>query len=294
MFEGLSLLDFNDKFSTDESCYEYLSEIKWKNGYGCAKCGNEKYFAGKQPSSRTCSRCKYSESVTAHTLFHKLKFPLRKAFYIAFLVVSGKKGISTYDLERKLSLRQKTCWLFKRKVMEAMKSGGKSLLEGDIEVDEFFVGGQEKGKKGRGNDKKKLVVLAIKKVQKGIYQSYAQVIPAANHIELAAFFDLHISKSASIRTDGWKGYLPLKEEYKNLIFENSGTKGKSFPLMHRQIMMIKGWLRGIHHQCKHLQAYLNEFNYRFNRLTNPKRIFHNLIIRLMEHPPLIYQKIKMT
>lgn len=294
MFEGLSLLDFNDKFSTDESCYEYLSEIKWENGYQCAKCGHHKYYAGKQPSSRTCNRCKYSESVTAHTLFHKLKFPLRKAFYIAFLVVSGKKGISTYDLERKLSLRQKTCWLFKRKVMEAMKIRGNNLLAGHVEVDEFFVGEQEKGKKGRGNDKKKLVVLAIKIDQKGIHQSYAQVIPTANHVELAAFFDIHISKSACIRTDGWKGYLPLKKEYKNLTFENSGAKGKSFPLMHRQIMMIKGWLRGIHHQCKHLQAYLNEFNYRFNRLTNSKRIFHNLIVRLMEHPPLIYQNIKMA
>lgn len=294
MFEGLSLLNFNDKFSTDEKCYEYLSEIKWQNGYQCAKCGYQKYFAGKQPSSRTCSKCKYSESVTAHTLFHKLKFPLRKAFYIAFLVVSGKKGISSHELSRKLDLRQKTCWLFKRKVMEGMKSSGNNILEGHVEVDEFFVGGQEKGKKGRGNDKKKLVVLAIKVDQRGIHQSYAQVIPSANHIELSAFFDAHISKSARIRTDGWKGYIPLQEEYKNMSFEDSGVKGKAFPLMHRQIMMLKGWLRGIHHQCKHLQAYLDEFNYRFNRLTKPKTIFHDLMVRLMEHPPVIYQKIKMT
>lgn len=147
MFEGLSLLEFNDKFSTDENCYQYLSNIKWKNGYRCAKCGHDKYFAGKQPCSRTCSKCKYSESVTAHGLFHKMKFPLRKAFYIVFLVVSGKKGISTYDLSRKLDLRQKTCWLFKRKVMVAMKSSGKYLLDGNVEVDEFFVGEQEKGKK---------------------------------------------------------------------------------------------------------------------------------------------------
>lgn len=87
-------------------------------------------------------------------MFHKLKFPLRKAFYIAFLVVTGKKGISTYELERKLSLRQKTCWLFKRKVMEAMKSSHEHLLEGKVEVDEFFIGEPEEGKQGRGNEKK--------------------------------------------------------------------------------------------------------------------------------------------
>lgn len=294
MFEGLNLLEFNAKFSTDENCYEYLRDIKWKNGYKCAKCSNENYFAGKQCCSRTCSKCKYSESVTAHSLFHKMKFPLQKAFYIVFLVVSGKKGISTYDLSRKLGLRQKTCWLFKRKVMEAMRSSGKYLLDSNVEVDEFFVGEQEKGKKGRGNDKKRLVALAIKVDKKGIHQSYAQVIPNASHVELENFFDTHIDKSANIRTDGWKGYLPLKETYKNMKHEISGEKGRSFPLIHRQIMMIKGWLRGIHHQCKHLQAYLDEFNYRFNRLKHSNTIFHNLIVRIMEHKPTIYQQLKLT
>jgi len=294
MFEGLSLLEFNDKFLTDDDCYEYLSEIKWENGYKCSRCSRDKYFVGLRKGSRTCSKCKYSESATAHGLFHKMKFSLRKAFYIVFLVVSGKKGISSYDLSRKLLLRQKTCWLFKRKIMEAMKSSGKYLLEGNVEVDEFFVGGQEKGRKGRGNKKKRLVVLAIKVDKNGIHRSYSKVIPCADHIELEAFFDGHINKSAKIRTDGWKGYVPLKESYNNMVAEPSGEKGKSFPLMHRQIMMIKGWLRGIHHQCKHLQAYLDEFNYRFNRTKNQKTLFHNLIVRIMEHPPTNYQKLRMT
>src|SRR2546428_12326513 len=110
MFKGLNIINFPEKFSTDENCYEYLANIKWENGYNCAKCGNEKYFAGKQPFARCCTRCKYDESPTAHTLFHKVKFSMKSAFYIVFLVVTGKKGISSYELERKLSLRQKTCW----------------------------------------------------------------------------------------------------------------------------------------------------------------------------------------
>jgi hypothetical protein len=293
MFEGLSLLQFNDKFSTDESCYQYLSDIKWKNDYQCAKCGHRKYFSGKQPCSRCCSKCKYAESVTAHGLFHKMKFPLRKAFYIVFMVVTGKKGISSYELGRKLDLRQKTCWQFKRKVMEAMKSSGEHLLDRHVEVDEFFVGGQEEGKKGRGREKKALVVMAIEVNKFGIHRSYARVIPAADHIELQAFFDVHIDKYASIKTDGWKGYIPLKQEYGGLVSEPSSAKGKAFPLMHRHIMMFKSWLRGIHHHCRHLQAYLDEFNYRFNRLKYPGTLFHNLIIRMMEHPPTTYQKLKL-
>lgn len=88
-------------------------------------------------------------------------------------------------------------------------------------------------------------------------------------------------------------YLPLKKDDPGLITEAS-EKGKNFPLIHRQIMMIKGWLRGIHHHCKHLQAYLDEYNYRFNRLKRMNTIFHNLIYRLMWHPPTIYQKLKMS
>lgn len=293
MFKGLNIINFAEEFATDEKCYQYLSTIKWENDYRCAKCGHTNYFPGKQNQGRCCSKCHYDESATAHTLFHKLKFPLKKAFYIAFLVVTGKKGISTHELSRKLSLRQKTCWLFKRKVMEAMKSSGQSLLNGKVEVDEFFIGGPEEGKQGRSKGKKRKVVLAIQVDKYGIHRSYAQVIPTAESIELEAFFDPYIDKSATIRADKWTGYLPLKNDYPGLVQEKS-EKGKTFPLMHRQIMMIKAWLRGIHHHCKHLQAYLDEFNYRFNRLKYMDTIFHNLIIRMMEHPPTIYQKLKVT
>ena len=127
----------------------------------------------------------------------------------------------------------------------------------------------------------------------GIHRSYAQVIPKADAIELYAFADKFIDKSALLKTDGWTGYKPLKDSYPNLVQEKS-DHGGNFPRMHRQIMMLKAWLRGIHHQCKHLQAYLDEFNYRFNRLKHMKTIFHNLIVRMMEHPPKIYQELRVT
>lgn len=293
MFEGLNIIRFGERFSSDEKCYEYLAAIKWQNGYRCARCGHHRYFAGQQPFGRCCTKCHYDESATAHTLFHKVKFPLRKAFYIVFLVVTGKKGISSYELSRKLELRQKTCWLFKRKVMEAMKNRGQWLLQGEVEVDEFYVGGPQSGKRGRSEGKKRQVVLAVQVDRYGIHRSCAQVIPSAESIEIEAFLDQNVDKQAIIRTDGWSGYGPLKEDYPGLIQEKS-EKGENFPLIHRQIMMIKAWLRGIHHHCKHLQAYLNEFNYRFNHLKYMDTIFHKLIVRMMEHPPTIYQKLKLT
>lgn len=293
MFKGLNIISFSGKFSTDQKCYEYLASIKWKDGYNCAKCGNEKHFAGKQPEGRCCTKCHYDESSTAHTLFHQVKFSVQKAFYIVFMVATCKKGISTYELGRKLELRQKTCWLFKRKVMEAMKSSQKSPLNGNVEVDEFFVGGPQEGTKGRSEGKKRQVVLAIQVDGFGIHRSYAQVIPNASSIELEAFFDKYIDQNASVKSDGWTGYSPLKKDYPGL-FQKKSLKGEEFPLIHRQVMMFKAWLRGIHHQCKHLQAYLDEFNYRFNRLKHMDTIFHNLIDRMMNHPPTIYQKLKET
>lgn len=279
MFKGLNVLEFTEKFSTEASCHEYLSGIKWKNGYQCGKCACTKYYNVKKVGYRLCSNCKYSESATAGTLFHKVKFPLRKAFFIIFKMVCTKKGISSHELSRQLSLRQKTCWLFQSKVLSAMKSEGQHLLEGHIEVDEFFVGGPEEGKRGRGNTVKKQVVIAIQTQGIGINRCYAKVVESGHSNELGGFFVERIQPDAHIKTDNWTGYKPLKKSYKNLVQVNS-EKGVNFPQMHRQIMMFKSWLRGIHHHCIHLQRYLDEFCYRFNRIKYPQTLFHKIMEKI--------------
>ena len=104
MFTVLTILEFTAKFSTEESCQLYLADIKWKNGYSCGKCACSTHYQGKKAGSRLCSNCKYLELATARTLFHQLKFPLSKAFYIIYMMVCSKKGISSYELSRQLSL----------------------------------------------------------------------------------------------------------------------------------------------------------------------------------------------
>lgn len=289
MFQGLNILEFTDKFSTDAKCRDYLSAQKWEKGYNCGNCSHNHYHNGKQPGTRICSRCKYLESATARTLFHRLKFPLRKAFHIIYTMSCNKKGISSYELSRQLSLRQKTCWAFQRKVQEAMRSSGKNLLDGTIEVDEFFVGGPEEGKTGRGNEKKKQVIMAIQVDAFGIHRCYAKVIPCASSDELGAFLQDKVSPEAIIKADKWTGYIPCKKNFPNLEQEKS-DKGKRHPLMHRQIMMFKAWLRGIHHHCSHLQRYIDEFCYRFNRLKYPGSIFHNLLKTMIDNEPIYLQK----
>jgi hypothetical protein len=200
-YNSLSLFDFQQRFASDSQCLAYLATEKWKNGYECSRCEHTSYCQGNTLYARQCTRCKYIESPTSGTLFHKVKFPLLKAFYIVYFISTSKKGISSTELSRKLGLRQKTCWYFKRKVMKAMESSGKHPLEGDVDVDEFFVGGQEEGKKGRGKENKKLVVFAIEKRGKGISRMYGKVIEKADAKNLGKFMKAKIKPKANIRTD---------------------------------------------------------------------------------------------
>ncbi len=108
-------------FHSDEKCYEFLADLKWSKGFTCRKCGNNNYCPGKTPYSRRCTRCKTEESATSGTIFHNCKFPVSKAFYIAYNVCKGKEEISTYEFARRLSLRQMTCWNFKAKIQKALE-----------------------------------------------------------------------------------------------------------------------------------------------------------------------------
>jgi transposase-like protein len=283
--KSLSLFEFQQRFATDNQCLAYLSAEKWKDGYRCPKCGHTHYCAGKALYSRQCTRCKHTDSPTAGTLFHKVKFSLLKAFYIVYFVSTNKNGISSTELSRKLELRQKTCWLFKRKVMAAMKSSGKYPLSGNVDVDEFFVGGQEEGKKGRGKENKQLVVLAIEKCNKGVSRFYGQVIKSATSKNLGNFMRTTIKAETNVKTDKWLGYRPLKNNFENLRQLSAGDKGGNFPEIHRTIMMFKAWLRGTHHRVKDLQAYIDEYSYRFNRHLNNATIFENLISRMIMAKP---------
>jgi hypothetical protein len=117
----LSQEQLEELFSSDDKCLEFLAELKWRDGFACRKCGNENFCSGKTPYSRRCTKCKTEESSTAGTIFHNCKFPVSKAFYIAYNVCKGKEDLSTYEYARRLSLRQMTCWNFKTKIQQALQ-----------------------------------------------------------------------------------------------------------------------------------------------------------------------------
>ena len=117
----LSPEQLDELFNNDEKCYEFLAQIKWDGGFVCRKCGNTNHCPGKTPHSRRCTKCKSEESATAGTIFHNCKFPVSKAFYIAYKVCKGNEEVSSYEFARRLSLRQMTCWNFKTRIQNALQ-----------------------------------------------------------------------------------------------------------------------------------------------------------------------------
>ncbi len=118
--DRLTPQQLEEMFRSDEKCLEFLSLIKWSEGFVCKKCGHSNSCPGREPFSRRCTRCKAKETATNGTIFHGIKFPLSKAFYIAYQVCKGNEEISSYEFARRLSLRQMTCWNFKARIRHAL------------------------------------------------------------------------------------------------------------------------------------------------------------------------------
>jgi transposase-like protein len=289
LFQGQNLLEFAERFKTDLDCKEYLSEMKWKDACVCVKCGHKKSQIRKD-HSRTCNKCSHTESASSNTLFHKVKFGLRKAFFIAFEMTTTTKSLSASQMGVRYGITDKTARLFMHKIREAMKSSGNNPMKGIVHVDEFVIGGKEKGKVGRSyNSKKKKIVCSIELTDKGkVKRMYALKIDNYSSKELETIFEQHISEQANITTDQWRGYRPLSEEYK--ITQEKSVGGVNFKALHTMIHQLKSWLRTTYSWISpfNVNRYLDEFCYRINRSQSKNNIFNNIIERMV-HSDKKYQ-----
>jgi len=282
IFKGENIIEFARRFDTEESCKKYLSEVKWGAGYSCRKCRHIKYQERKD-LSRTCNICSTTESPTANTLFHKVKFGLQKAFFICFEMTATTKSISASQAASRFGIREFTARLFMHKVREAMKSSGNNPIEGIVHIDEFVVGGKETGKQGRSyNSKKKKAVCAVQLTDEGkVKRFYAIKIEDFSAKSLNTIFEKHVSKEAKITTDEWKGYKPLAKDYD--ITQIPSKNGTNFKALHTMIHQVKSWIRTTYSwvDAKNIDRYFDEFCYRINRSQNKETIFHNIIGRMV-------------
>ena len=282
IFKGQNLLEFAKRFNTDEDCKKYLADIKWKDGFECAKCGHKKAQIRKD-YSRTCNICSHQESSTSGTLFHKVKFGVRKAFFITFEMGTSTKSLSASYMGVRYGVTEKTARLWMHKVREAMESSGNNPMQGNVHVDEFVLGGQEKEKVGRSyNTKKKKAITAVELTEEGkVKRMYAMRIEDFSARSLQYMFVNHISRDAKVTTDKWRGYRPIAKAYD--IIQIESNSGMNFKALHTMIHQIKSWIRTTYSWVSdfNINRYFNEFCFRINRSQSKATIFNNLITKMV-------------
>ncbi len=296
-----SYAEFRAWFPDDIACLDYLDWLRWPGGFVCPHCGCESSWemAG---GVRRCSGCRRRVSPTASTIFQDTRTPLTVWFAAAWYLTSQKNGISSLGLQRVLGLGSyQTAWMMLHRLRSAMVRPGRELLSGDVEVDEMFFGGVKPGKRGRGADGKALVAIAVEqRVPKGYGRARMAVIPDATAPTLREFLLDHVERGSVVLSDAFRSYpLAVGDDF---IHRPSNVAASGVPAhvplpgVHRVASLAKRWLLGTHQgavEIDHLQAYLDEFCFRFNRRSSRSRgmLFYRLMQQAVGSPPITYRQV---
>ncbi len=265
---------FLARFATEDACARLLRRWRYPGGFACPRCkGTKAWYLGVRRLDE-CAGCGHQVSLTAGTLFHRTRKPLRSWFAAIFLFVSSKQGISAMELGRQLGFREATAWAWLHKIRHCLGARASELLSGIVEVDETYEGGLEPGVPGRGARTKSLVAAAVEVdvYDKGFGRAKLRRIPNADRSTLKEFVDATIAKGSSVLTDGWAGYggnaIQGKAHHPINVKQSGRDAHQVLPAVHRVFALLHRVLLGTYQGAvrpKHLDAYLAEFEFRFNR-----------------------------
>lgn len=286
--------EFIKRFLTDEQCEAYLYELRWGDGFVCPVCGNGECWKTKR-YLYTCTACQHQASVTAGTIFQDTRKPLRNWFTAIWWVTTQKYGASAEGLQQVLGLKSyETAWTWLHKIRRAMVVPNRAKLSGTVEIDECYVGGKsEGGKVGRGSENKTLVAIAAELDGKKLGRIRLKTLNDASAESLIPFITENVEQGSKLITDDWRGFNGIEAKgYERIIYKQSTatTEDEMLPHVHLVISLLKRWLLGTHQgavEPKHLQSYLDEYVFRFNRRTAAKRglLFYRLLENAMVVEP---------
>ena len=281
--------EFHSWFADEQACTAYLERLRWPTGVCCPKC--EGATGWRTADGRwACSGCGRKVSVTAGTIFDRSRISLQEWFAAAWYMTNQKHGVSALGLQRLLGLGSyQTAWTVLQKLRTAMVRPGRDRLQGSVEVDETYVGGIEHGVRGRGTETKFIVVIAIEVLSpKGFGRVRMQRVDDVSGASLIPFVSAAVESGSEVHSDGWKGYNGLSKQGYSHRVTNISSSGDpahvSMPGVHRIASLLKRWLLGTHQgsvTVAHLDAYLNEFAFRFNRRHSRRRGL--LFLRLLQN-----------
>jgi transposase-like protein len=291
-----SYREFVEMFPDSAACATYLERLRWPDGVVCPGCGVVAEPWRQTRGRLVCRACRHQTSVTSGTLFDKTRIPLTTWFEAAWHLTTAKNGMSAKTLERTLGTGYRTAWLMLQRYRVAMVRAGREKLCGEVEVDETLIGGVDAGgKPGRGA-RKGIVVIAVEvKQPKGFGRIRMRHVLDASSVHLVDFVCDTVELGTRVQTDGWGGYSDLGANgyvhERTVLCTSSDPAHVVMPGVHRVASLLKRWLLGTHQGAvttSHLQGYLEEFTFRFNRRTSRSRglVFRRLLEQAVTTGPI--------
>lgn len=308
------MIDFLNNFSTEEQCLAALEEIRWD--WKCPKCGCLEYWRHWKRRVRICSWCRSVLSVTADTVLHRLRIPLRALFLIWWFMVTSKQGVSAEELSELLWISTPTAWLWNQKFRKIMILEDRAKLKGHVEVDEVFVWGKQIWPRGRWAKWKKIIVIAVEVNMetrnkqwffRGMWRVRIQVIPNCWEKTLSQFVKNNIDPWSIVYTDKWASYNNLDKIGYSHVLQSESIKNEDViwvnaeevtPNVHIIASLLKRWLLWTHQKYMvndwYLQDYIEEYTFRFNRrkASNRWNLFKTLLEQILSHNPTTKNTIK--
>ncbi len=295
----LTVQEFAERFGSDRQCAEHLARQRWQEGFTCPVCehAGSSYVATRR--LHQCTGCRRQTSLTAGTIFHKTRVPLRKWFWALYRMGQDKKGISAMMLRKEIGVSYPTAWLMLQKIRHAMATGeADRVLTGTVELDDAYLGGFQSGPHGRGaKGKTPFFVAAEVTPAGGLGRAALQPARRLNKRSAEAFVRRRLVAGSCVRTDGLSIYRTLAAlgyDHEAVRVGTHGTKAVTvFPWVHTVVSNLKRFVLGRHHAIagKHAARYLGEFAYRLNRRWQESELFAALLVtctqvRAMTYPEL--------
>jgi transposase-like protein len=294
-----TVIELEERFATEEACREYLAQLRWPEGFVCSRCA----AAGGWQATRgrlVCRVCRYQASATAGTIFQGTHKPLRLWFRAIWHITSQKNGASAASVQQILGLGSyQTAWTWLHKLRRAMIRPGRDRLHGRVEVDETYVGSEDEHTAGRQMKNKVLVAIAAEEDGRGIGRIRMARIPRATKRVLQRFTQEVIESGSIVHTDGLPSYhgletLDYQHEVSVLLGQEKDAALRLLPRVHIVASLLKRWLLGTHQGAvspKHLDYYLDEFTFRFNRRKSRSRgkLFYRLVQQAAQVEPVSYR-----
>jgi len=299
MYVPMNPRQFRRRFRTERDCVRYVVRSKWPEGFQCPRCSHQGFSLIQRRHLYQCKRCGHQTSVTANTIFHKTRKPLRDWFWAIFLVATRTTGSSARQLQHDLGISYPTAWSWCHKIRKAMEDRDTHYtLRGLVEVDDAYIGGKKKpGKRGRGASGKVPVMVAVESRVEGCGHVALTKLGRLCASDARQFLDRKLRGDAQVVCDGLSIYGPLSDSFHlTQIPVGEGRRAvEIFPDVHRVIARLKNWIRGTHCHVsdKHLNRYLAEFGYRFNRRFAQRRatIFDRLVKACCATPTITYRQL---